>query len=328
MGPIRVIGLIRLMGLIGAILMAHVPEIRQGLSEIMGSIITTGTFDGIHRGHVELLRTLVSEGEARGEEAVVVTFDRHPLAVIAPARAPHMLLLPEERDKRLEKYGVKVEELHFDENMRNLSAGDWMRQMRDRYGAKALVLGYDNTFGRDGADLSLRDYELLGRDNGLEVISAPLVPGVSSSEIRKALAAGDIAAANGMLGYDWSVRGLVVHGRRMGRHLGFRTANMAVDPRLQLPAPGVYATYVTLPDGSFTPGVTNIGVRPTFDDNGAVSIETHIPGFEGDIYGKIIGITPVKRIRDEIRFESIPELKKRIESDIREALEAADRPGA
>lgn len=294
----------------------------------MGNIITTGTFDGIHRGHVELLHTLVAEAERRGGEPVVVTFDRHPLAVIAPTRAPHMLMLPEDRNARLRSYGVAVEEVHFDEAMRCMNAGDWMGLLHDRYGADTLVLGYDNTFGCDGVDLSMRDYEILGHRNGLEVLGAPMVPGVSSSAIRRAIAAGDIAAANDMLGYGWTMSGNVVQGRRMGRYLGFRTANLAVDPRLQLPEPGVYATEVTLPGGTMMPGVTNIGVRPTFDDNGAVSVETHIPGFDGNLYGQRITVRPVKRLRAEERFDTIPSLQEQIAKDINEALAVVRPAGA
>lgn len=294
----------------------------------MGNIITTGTFDGIHRGHVELLHTLVSEAGRRGGEAVVVTFDRHPLAVIAPTRAPHMLTLPGERNARLRSYGVTVEETHFDETMRSMNAEEWMRLLHCSYGADTLLLGYDNTFGCDGVDLSMRDYEMLGVRNGLEVLCAPMVPGVSSSAIRRALAAGDIDGANRMLGYEWAMRGNVVQGRRMGRYIGFRTANLAVDPRLQLPRPGVYATEVTLPDGSVMPGVTNIGVRPTFDDCGAVSVETHIPGFDGNLYGERIIVKPVKRLRAEERFDTIPSLQEQIARDINEALAAVQPAGA
>lgn len=294
----------------------------------MGNIVTTGTFDGIHRGHVELLQTLVSEARSHGGEPVAVTFDRHPLAVIAPARAPHMLMLPGARNARLREYGVKVVELHFDEAMRSMTAGEWMRLLHDRYDADTLVLGYDNTFGCDGVDLSLRDYEILGQRNGLKVLTAPMVPGVSSSAIRKALATGDIEGANAMLGYDWALDGPVVQGRRMGRYIGFRTANLAVDPRLQLPAPGVYATEVTMPDGSLMTGVTNIGVRPTFDDNGSVSVETHIPGYEGNLYGSRITVRPVRRLRDEVRFDTVPSLKEQIAKDVNEALAATASAGA
>lgn len=294
----------------------------------MGNIVTTGTFDGIHRGHVELLQTLVSEARSHGGEPVAVTFDRHPLAVIAPARAPHMLMLPGARNARLREYGVKVVELHFDEAMRSMTAGEWMSLLHDRYDADTLVLGYDNTFGCDGVDLSLRDYEILGQRNGLKVLTAPMVPGVSSSAIRKALATGDIEGANAMLGYDWALDGPVVQGRRMGRYIGFRTANLAVDPRLQLPAPGVYATEVTMPGGSLMTGVTNIGVRPTFDDNGSVSVETHIPGYEGNLYGSRITVRPVRRLRDEVRFDTVPSLKEQIAKDVNEALAATASAGA
>lgn len=287
----------------------------------MDRIVTTGTFDGLHRGHRLLLESLRMEGERRGWKPVVVTFDRHPLAMINPARAPHILMLPGERDARLRNLGFEVAEVHFDEEMRRLTAGEWMRRLRDEYGARGVMLGYDNTFGCDGTDLGIRDYEELGRGMGVEVLSCGMEPGVSSSDIRHALAVGDIAGANAMLGYDWTLRGNVVHGREMGRDIGFRTANLSVDPRLQLPGRGVYATMVTMPDGTEMPAVTNIGMRPTFGEHGPVSVETHIPGFAGDLYGAELCIRPVTKIRDEERFKTIGDLRLGIERDVARSLE-------
>lgn len=287
----------------------------------MDRIVTTGTFDGLHRGHRLLLDNLRKEGKRRGWQPVVVTFDRHPLAMINPARAPHILMLPGDRDARLRDLGFDVSEVHFDERMRRLTAEAWMRRLRDEYGAKGVMLGYDNTFGSDGTDLSIRDYEELGRGMGVEVLSCGVEPGVSSSDIRHALAAGDIAGANAMLGYDWTLRGNVVHGREMGRDIGFRTANLSVDPRLQLPGRGVYATMVTMPDGTDLPAVTNIGMRPTFGEQGPVSVETHIPGFAGDLYGAMLAIRPVAKIRDEERFKTIGDLRLGIERDVARSLE-------
>lgn len=287
----------------------------------MDRIVTTGTFDGLHRGHRLLLDSLRREGERRGAQPLVVTFDRHPLAMIDPSRAPHILMLPGERDARLRDLGFDVAEVHFDEQMRRLTAEAWMRRLRDEYGATAVMLGYDNTFGCDGTGLGIRDYEELGRGLGVEVLGCGVEPGVSSSDIRRALAAGDIAGANAMLGYDWTLRGNVVHGREMGRDIGFRTANLSVDPRLQLPGRGVYATMVTMPDGTEIPAVTNIGMRPTFDEQGPVSVETHIPGFAGDLYGTELCIRPVAKIRDEARFRTIGELRLNIERDVARSLE-------
>ena len=287
----------------------------------MDRIVTTGTFDGLHRGHRLLLESLRMEGARRGWKPVVVTFDRHPLAMINPARAPHILMLPGERDARLRDLGFEVAEVHFDEEMRRLTAGEWMRRLRDEYGARVVMLGYDNTFGSDGTDLGIRDYEELGRGMGVEVLGCGVEPGVSSSDIRRALAAGDITGANAMLGYDWTLRGNVVHGREMGRDIGFRTANLSVDPRLQLPGRGVYATLVMMPDGTELPAVTNIGMRPTFGEQGPVSVETHIPGFAGDLYGAELCIRPVTKIRDEERFKTIGDLRLGIERDVARSLE-------
>ena len=287
----------------------------------MDRIVTTGTFDGLHRGHRLLLDNLRKEGKRRGWQPVVVTFDRHPRAMINTARAPHILMLPGERDARLRDLGFDVSEVHFDERMRRLTAEAWMRRLRDEYGARGVMLGYDNTFGCDGTDLGIRDYEELGRGMGVEVLGCGVEPGVSSSDIRHALAAGDIAGANAMLGYDWTLCGNVVHGREMGRDIGFRTANLSVDPRLQLPGRGVYATMVTMPDGTDLPAVTNIGMRPTFGEQGPVSVETHIPGFAGDLYGAMLAIRPVAKIRDEERFKTIGDLRLGIERDVARSLE-------
>lgn len=284
--------------------------------ESEGSLITTGTFDGVHRGHQLVLEKLIEKSRARGLRPVVVTFDRHPLAEIDPRRAPHILTRPDERDRRLRNLGVEVVEIPFTEEMRRLTATQWMSLLRKRYQARALLLGYDNTFGCDGTDLDICDYITMASALGIDIIEAPILPGVSSSAIRKALAAGKIDEANEMLGYSWSITGAVVHGRGVGRNLGFRTANICVDPRLQLPLPGVYATAVTLPAGDELPAVTNIGTRPTFSDSGAVSIETHIPGYDGDLYGKLLTLRPLRRIRGEKHFDTIRELREQIAADI------------
>lgn len=286
----------------------------------MGRIVTTGTFDGLHLGHVELLKSMQLWGEARGLRPLIVTFDRHPLTEIAPERVPGLLMLPDERNARLRDMGFDVEEMPFDARMRRITAAQWMDMLQSVFDARTIVLGYDNTFGSDGISMDIQGYVALGRELGIEVLSAPMVEGISSSAIRKALAETRIGDADKMLGYSWQIAGRVVHGRGMGRNLGFRTANLAVDPRLQLPACGVYASVAIFPDGHEFPAVTNIGRRPTFDDNGTVSLESHIIGFSGDLYGETIRLRLIRYLRGEKKFDTIAELKNSIATDVAQTM--------
>ena len=279
--------------------------------------VTTGTFDGVHRGHQALLRLLAKECGLRGAEPVVLTFDRHPLEVIAPERAPKLLMLPAERDLMLASSGMRVVELPFTEALRRLTAAEWMRELKERYGAALVVTGYDNSFGSDCRTLSDDDYAAMARDLGLEYFKGTELPGISSSRIRHSLEDGDIESVNRMLGRDWHLAGNVEAGLKVGRKLGFPTANLRMDPRLALPGTGVYATTVTLPDGSRLPAITNVGVRPTFGGEGKeTTVETHIPGFSGDLYDREIDVTFHKWLRGERRFDSAEDLRRQIERDV------------
>lgn len=282
--------------------------------------ITVGTFDGVHKGHKKVIEFLKSESERRGLRPVVITFDPHPLVVVAPERAPKLLENPGERAEKLRELGVEVIVLRFDEELRRLSAAEWLQMMHDRFGAEMVVAGFDNTFGCDGICMGIGDYRRLGESLGLEILEAPIEKGVSSSMIRRALGAGEVAEATKMLGRPFSVSGEVIHGRELGRQLGYPTANLRSDSRLLLPAPGVYAADAELPDGSRHRAVVNIGVAPTVEAGLPLTVEAYIPRFCGNLYGSTLRIEFLRRLRDEKRFASLDELKSQIETDSKAAM--------
>lgn len=282
-------------------------------------VAAVGTFDGVHLGHAAVL-SMVRETAARlNLEPAAITFDRHPLTLIAPLRAPLAITTLEKKTDLLTKAGVTPVVLPFDENLRATTARQWMRLIHDTLGVTHLVVGYDNTFGSDGLALSIADYRLLGEAVGISVSEAPFVEGVSSSAIRKAIAAGDIADANRMLGRRFSLPGTVVEGNRLGRTIGFPTANLLPVPGLVLPANGVYAAIAVLPGGKKEQAVVNIGVRPTVRRGNDLTVEAHILDWHGNLYGHRISLLFQRRLRDEIQFNSIDALRGQIEKDASQA---------
>ena len=281
-----------------------------------------GTFDGVHLGHAEVLATLRNTAEKRGAEPVAFTFDRHPLALIAPERAPKAITTIPKKESLLNQAGVRPVVIPFDEKLRETTAGEWMSLLKHQYGVTLLVVGYDNTFGSDGVNLSIADYRRIGADLGMEIIEAPLVEGVSSSAVRKAIAAGDITAANGMLGRHFLLPGTVVHGNQLGRTIGFPTANILPEPWIVVPGRGVYAAKVLLPNGKKMPAMVNIGVRPTIRRGNEQTVEAHIIGWDGDLYGKEISLIFFERLRDERQFNSIDSLRRQLDADKKAALSA------
>lgn len=273
--------------------------------------ITVGTFDGVHRGHRRVVEFLLRNSEQRGLRPLVITFEPHPLAIVAPQRAPHLLELPAEREANLRALGVDVEVLRFDEELRRLTVEQWMQRLRDDYNARLLVAGYDNTFGSDGMTMNIADYREIGRKLGIDVLEAPIENGVSSTLIRHALLAGDVETAAAMLGRPYALSGTVAHGRGLGRQLGFPTANLLADPRLLLPAPGVYAA-----DANGMRAVVNIGVAPTVDAALPLTVEAHLIGFSGNLYGTPLRLEFLRRLRDEKRFGDLRALQDAIAADI------------
>ena len=283
-------------------------------------VVATGFFDGVHLGHRLVIEQLVSAAAVRGDESMVVTFWPHPRNVLQQeARSLRLLTSLSEKKAMLESLGVnKVEIMPFTKDFSTMTTREYLERLIAEYGAKAVLIGYDNRMGcdADGAD-QVAETAL---DLGLEVIRTQMVPSelghaVSSTKIRERLEAGDVRAASAMLGYEYSLHGVVVAGNRLGRTIGFPTANMQMyEPLKLVPGNGVYFVKVeTL--GRNLYGMCNVGCRPTVSSGNHRTIETHIFDFDEDIYGLDIKVTFMEKIRDEIKFESLEALRSQLEKD-------------
>lgn len=293
-----------------------------------------GFFDGLHRGHRSLLDFARARAEARGLRPVAVTFRECPIEYLRPGSSPKLLASPSERLLALGEYlgQNSVIALDFNRELATMTAREFMQMLYCKYGVELLVVGFNNRFGSD-RDKTFTDYQAIGREIGMEVERAPELgemKGVSSSAIRKAISEGRVDDAAEMLGRRYSITGDVQHGRQVGRTIGFPTANLRpADPRLLVPAPGVYSGAAYDAAGTRYPAMVNIGVCPTVSSEGTQTIEAHLIGFEGDLYGKTLTLEFTGRMRGERRFGSLDELKTQLEADRAEALQAfnaASRP--
>lgn len=291
----------------------------------MKKAVTIGTFDGVHRGHRLVLDTLKKEAAARGLQPVAMTFDRHPLDLIAPDRSPGQLMSTGRKSEFIRREGVEPIILPFNERLRKMRAYEWLDYIHRKYDVDLLVAGYDNTFGSDGIDLSLADYKAIGSTVGIEVISAPEEEGASSSAVRKAVRSGDIAKAKSILGHRPEIEGRVMKGFHVGHEIGFPTANLQVSSRAVIPAQGVYAAEAFIEDNAAGhPAMVNIGYRPTFDGTGNesdhITIEAHIIGYDDDLYGRNVRLEFEDRLRDEKKFGSVDQLIEQLRKDREETL--------
>lgn len=285
-----------------------------------GSVLTVGTFDGIHRGHADLIDRVAARGRAVGRPSVVVTFDPHPLEIVNPAAAPLLLTPGDEKIEALADTAIDyVAVVPFDAALAALPAEVFVRRvLRDRFVMGELWIGYDHGLGR-GREGDANALRALGERDGfpVEVVQAVALDDgapVSSRAIRAALAAGAVDGVVGALGRRYSVRGRVVPGDQRGRALGYPTLNVAVpSARKLLPAAGVYAVAVQSARGAFG-GMMNLGPRPTFGD-GSLSLEVHLFGATGDWYGTDVRIEFVRRLRDVIRFPGVDALVAQLGRD-------------
>jgi len=289
-----------------------------------GSVVTIGKFDGVHLGHRAVLARIIEHARRLGVESAVVTFDRNPLAILAPDRCPPQIVALERRLELLGEAGVDVTAvIHFDEPRARQPAEEFVRGVLvRRLGAKALYVGRDFRFGGGGrGDVAL--LRRMGQELGFEVIEMDLVGAdgeerVSSSSIRRRILEGDVRGASRLLGSPPAVLGEVVHGHARGRDLGFPTANLGPDAIGTMPADGVYAGWA-LVDGERIPAAISVSDNPTFHDVPRRLVEAHLIDRELDLYGHWIQVEFVERLRGIERFDGIDELVSAMHDDVAQA---------
>lgn len=299
----------------------HIDE----FSGIDNPVVTIGTFDGVHVGHQKILQRVQEIAKKNQGESVLLTFFPHPRMVLFPEQNDIRLINTlDEKVGLLARTGIDHMIIHpFTPEFSKTTSLEFVRELLvKKIGAKKLVIGYDHHFGknREGSFEHLKEFShLYGFD--VEEIPAQDVDHihVSSTKIRKAIGRGDIDTANRYLGYDFLLKGTVVEGNKLGRTLGFRTANIYVEEKYKLiPDHGVYAVKVDILGQSFN-GMLNIGTRPTVQGRDR-SIEVHIFDFDREVYNETIGIAFVDRIRDEVAFNGLDELKEQLNKDKTAAL--------
>ncbi|ODT07620.1 MAG: riboflavin biosynthesis protein RibF [Mesorhizobium sp. SCN 65-20] len=291
---------------------------------LRGGVVAIGNFDGIHRGHQAVLERALDEARRRGVPALVLTFDPHPRKVFRPEIPLFVLTPPHVKARLIEALGfAAVVEKPFTREFSSLSAEDFVTSvLEERLGISHAVTGFDFHFGKNrqgGPAFLMAAGERHGfgvtlvdafRDEGTEIIS--------SSRIRTLLAAGEAAEAAGLLGYRYTVEAEVVGGAKLGRTLGFPTANMRLSPEAELKE-GIYAVRFRRADGTLHDGVASFGRRPTVDDNGAPLLETFVFDFSGDLYGEIASVSFFGYLRGEFKFDNLDALVAQMKRDEAEA---------
>ena len=294
--------------------------------------VAIGNFDGVHRGHVRLIEGMIAAARVRSLEACVLTFDPHPARLLAPDRAPPLLMPETRRIELLLALGAdRVIVQPFDLSLASLSPREFAESLlRQALCARFVSVGYDFSFGQKRAG-TVGTLAQLGDELGFQAAVTPAVRVrsvvCSSTTIRALVHAGHMEDATALLGRAPEVEGVVVRGRARGRTIGFPTAN--VEPRTQvLPAPGVYAGWAELPDGALVRAAINVGTNPTFTDERAVHIEAHLLDWSGDLYGEHIRLRFEARLRDERRFDGKDALVAQLHDDVAatRALQLAPLP--
>lgn len=284
-------------------------------------VATVGFFDGVHLGHRFLIDELRKIAGEKRLPAVVFTFAQHPRKVLQAGFQPQLLSTLDEKLQLLDTTGIGYcVVLEFNKEMSLLSAYDFLKSvLKDNYAVDTLLVGHDHRFGRNRTD-GFTQYRQYGEEIGINVVQASRLSTqqhshISSSDIRKALSDGNIQTANEILSYPYSFEGKVIEGFKVGRKIGFPTANLRpVDSEKLIPGTGVYAVEVIRNNESMR-GMMNIGYRPTLENGNHLSLEVHIFGFDENIYDETLEIRFLKKIRDEKKFNSIDELIEQLKAD-------------
>lgn len=284
------------------------------------TVVSIGMFDGVHIGHARVIQATVELAKSRQLKSVIITFSNHPSEYFLPDHQEKLLSSPSEKLKLIEALGVDyIFLLPFDHFMANYSASQFVSDVLiQKLTCKAMVLGYDNHFGknREGT-ISFLKNQYADQMEAISVEAAIIKDEtVSSSLIKSKIGSNDIPGANELLGYAFELFGMVVEGNKLGRTIGFPTANLSLSDETKIvPPTGVYESNVFV-KGQSLKGITNIGYRPTIENSSLIKIETHILDFDQDIYHELMTIQPGRKIRNEIKFESIEELKMQIKADL------------
>lgn len=284
-----------------------------------GSWLTVGVFDGVHRGHQQIINKLAAGAHANGLPAVVLTFDPHPARVFGRGDIK-LLTLPGERARLLGGYGVDVVITQtFDRQLADTSAFDFMQRLKTQLGLERLILGYDSTLGKDREGNAARLAEI-GSELGYAVETVSALGDesgvVSSTEIRKLVTVGKVEEAARLMGHPYRLQGLVSHGDQRGRGIGFPTANLEYAREKVMPAGGIYACWAYLGEERHMAAV-NLGTNPTFTpDKQTMNVEAYLLDFDRDIYGEMMRLEFVARLRDEMKYDSVEALIRQIRLDV------------
>lgn len=296
----------------------------QEFSSPAGTIVTLGTFDGVHKGHKSLLDKLISNGKALGCETVVLTFFPHPRMVLQPDADVKLLNTMDEKAALLEDFGIDNLIIHpFSHEFSRLTAQDFVKDILvTRLNARKIIIGHDHRFGRNRT-ATTQDLVRMGEELGFEVeqVSALEVGevSVSSTKIRNALLEGDLDTSNSYLGYPYFITGTVITGKQLGRTIGYPTANINVLQTYKLiPAQGVYAVSSVI-NGATIYGMMNIGTRPTINGTGQ-TIEVNFFNFDANIYGAQLKVSLHHRLRSEQKFDGLDALKAQLAKDKEDSL--------
>ena len=292
--------------------------------ELQNSWLTIGVFDGVHRGHQQIIKRLTTGAHEANAPAVVLTFWPHPAAVLGGSEVK-CLTTPDERAELLFDMGVDVVITQtFDRSVANTSAKDFAERLKEHLGLKQMFMGYDFALGKGREGNAARLTEI-GRQLGYNVEVIPAVSDesgvISSTEIRKLVGVGDVEEAARLLGHPYSLHGPVIHGDGRGRAIGIPTANIDYSKDKVIPSRGIYACWVYFGKEKFRT-MTNIGTNPTFTpDKQTLNVEAYLLDFDRDLYGQDIKVEFVQRLRDELKFKSVDALLAQIRLDVQQGRE-------